>query len=149
MHKDLYFYRVSAEESAKSTALFGLADPDSLSSQSAWLTLLVGLTDSPMASSANVHDELLNRPSKKSSDAEADLHDWRTPLLAYLRDLSVKVDKSVWRSAFKYVLHDDEFYQRTAEDLLLKCLGTDQARIAIEEVHEGICGTHQSAPKIK
>jgi hypothetical protein len=36
-----------------------------------------------------------------------------------------------------------------ADDLLLKCLGPDQARLAMAEVHEGICGTHQSAPKMK
>jgi hypothetical protein len=30
-----------------------------------------------------------------------------------------------------------------------KCLGPDQARVAMGEVHEGICGTHQSAPKMK
>jgi hypothetical protein len=47
------------------------------------------------------------------------------------------------------VLHNDELYRTTAEDLLLKCLGTDQARIAMEEVHEGICGTYQSLPKMK
>jgi hypothetical protein len=35
------------------------------------------------------------------------------------------------------VLHN-ELYRRTAEDLLLKCLGTDQVRIAMGEVHEGI-----------
>jgi hypothetical protein len=39
MHEDLYFFHVSAEESAKPTALIGLADPDSLASQSAWPTL--------------------------------------------------------------------------------------------------------------
>jgi hypothetical protein len=39
--------------------------------------------------------------------------------------------------------------ERTAEDLLLKCLESDQARVAMGEVHEGICGTHQSAPKMK
>jgi hypothetical protein len=110
MHEDLYFCRVSVEESAKPTALVGLADPNSLASQSAWPTLLVSLTDSPVASPANVHDELSNRPSKTSSDVGADLHDWKTPLLAYLRDSSAKVDKSVRRSAFKYVLHDDELY---------------------------------------
>jgi hypothetical protein len=33
--------------------------------------------------------------------------------------------------------------------LLLKCLGPDQARLAMAEVHEGICDTHQSAPKMK
>jgi hypothetical protein len=149
MHKDLYFCRVNAEESAKPTALAGLADPDSLASQSAWLTLPVVLADSHVASLANVYDEFSNRPSKTSSDVGADLHDWRTPLLAYLPDPSAKVDKSVRRSAFKYVLYNDELYRRTAEDLLLKCLGTDQARIAMGEVHEGICGTYQSAPKMK
>jgi hypothetical protein len=74
MHEDLYFCRVSAEELAKPIALVSLADPDSLASQSAWLTLPVGLADSPMASPANVHDELSNRPSKTPSDVGADLH---------------------------------------------------------------------------
>ena len=62
---------------------------------------------------------------------------------------SAKMDKSVRRSTFKYVLHNDELYERTAEDLLLKCLGSYQARVAMGEVHEGICGMHQSAPKMK
>jgi hypothetical protein len=84
MHEDLYFCRLSAEESAKPTTLVGLADPDSLASQSAWPTLPVGLADSPVASPANVHDELSNRPSKTSNDVRANLHDWRTLLLAYL-----------------------------------------------------------------
>jgi hypothetical protein len=98
---------------------------------------------------ANLSEKLSNRPSETSSNIGADLCDWRTPLLAYLRDPSAKVDKSVRRSAFKYMLHNDEFYRRTVKDLLLKCLGSDQARMAMREVHEGICGTHQSALKIK
>jgi hypothetical protein len=102
-----------------------------------------------VADPTNLPEKLSNRPSRTSSDVGADLCDWRTPLLAYLHDPSVKVDKSVWRSAFKYMLHNDELYRRTTEDLLLKCLGSDQARVAMGEVHEGICGTHQSALKIK
>ena len=51
--------------------------------------------------------------------------------------------------AFKYILADGELYRRTAEELLLKCLDSDQVGIAMGEVHEGICGTHQSAPKMK
>ena len=50
--------------------------------------------------------------------------------------------------AFKYILIDDELYRRTTEDVLLKCLDSDQARVAMGEVHEGICGT-LSAPKMK
>jgi hypothetical protein len=46
-------------------------------------------------------------------------------------------------------LINDELYRRTIKDLLLKCLDNDQAKIAMGEVHEGICGTHQSAPKMK
>jgi len=46
-------------------------------------------------------------------------------------------------------LIDDELYRRTAEELLLKCLDSDQAKVAMGEVHEGICGTYQSAPKMK
>jgi hypothetical protein len=70
-------------------------------------------------------------------------------LLAYLRDSSAIVDKSVRQSAFKYVFYNDELYQRTTEDLVLKCLGSDHARVAMGKVHEGICGTHQLAPKMK
>ena len=43
----------------------------------------------------------------------------------------------------------NELYRRTVKDLLLKCLDDDQARVAMGEVHEGVCGTHQSAPKMK
>jgi hypothetical protein len=46
-------------------------------------------------------------------------------------------------------LVDDELYRRTTNDLLLKCLGPDQAKLAIAEVHEGIRGTHQSARMMK
>jgi hypothetical protein len=102
-----------------------------------------------MANPANLPEKLSNRTNGTSSDVGADLYDWRTPLLVYLHNSSAKVDKSVRRSAFKYVLHNDELYQRTAEDLLLKCLDSDQARVAMGEVHEGICGMHQSAPKMK
>lgn len=69
--------------------------------------------------------------------------------MSYLRDPGRGAERNIRRLAFKYVLIDDEFYRRTAEDLLLKCLNLDHARVAMGEVHEGICGTHQSAPKMK
>jgi hypothetical protein len=97
----------------------------------------------------NLPEKLSNQPSGTSSDVGADLCDWRAPLLVYLRDPSAKVDKSVRQSAFKYMLHNDKLYRRTTEDVLLKCLGSDQARVAMGKVHKGICGMHQSAPKMK
>jgi hypothetical protein len=43
----------------------------------------------------------------------------------------------------------DELYCRTVNDIQLKCLGPGDAILAMAEVHKGICGTHQSAPKMK
>ena len=76
-------------------------------------------------------------------------HDWRKPIIDYLCNSSGRVDRAVRRMAFKYTMRDDGLYRRTVEDVLLKCLDEDQARIAMGEVHEEICGTHQSAPKMK
>jgi hypothetical protein len=44
---------------------------------------------------------------------------------------------------------DDELYHRTPSDILLRCLAPYDATLAMVQVHEGICGTHQSAPKMK
>jgi hypothetical protein len=102
-----------------------------------------------VTSLVNSPEKLPNWPNKTSNDVGVDLNDWRTSLLRFLHDPSIKVDKGIRRSAFNYVLHNDELYRRTTEDLLLKHLRSDQVRVAMGEVHEGICGTHQSALKIK
>jgi hypothetical protein len=39
------------------------------------------------------------------------------------------------------VLDNGELYRQMADDLLLKCLGLDQATLAMVEVHKGVCGT--------
>ena len=87
--------------------------------------------------------------AKDDSIIKAKDQDRRVPLISYLRDPGCGAERNIRRLAFKYVLIDDELYRRTAEDLLLKCLDSDQARVTMGEVYEGICGTHQSAPKMK
>jgi hypothetical protein len=67
----------------------------------------------------------------------------------YLQNLSVRTDRNVRRTTFKYVLISDELYLRTGNDVLLKCLGPGDAILDMAEVHEGIYGTHQSASKMK
>jgi hypothetical protein len=49
----------------------------------------------------------------------------------------------------KYVLIGDDMFYRTLEGLLLKCLGPSESNQLLHEVHEGACGTHQSAHKMK
>jgi hypothetical protein len=40
---------------------------------------------------------------------------------------------------------DDGLYRKTINEVLLKCLGEEQAKVAVWEVHDGICIAHQSA----
>jgi hypothetical protein len=75
--------------------------------------------------------------------------DWKIPLVHYLENPSHIADRKVWRRTLKYVMLDNTLYHRTIDGLLLKCLGLDLSKIAVGEVHEGICGTHQSAHKRK
>jgi hypothetical protein len=75
--------------------------------------------------------------------------DWRTSPISYLENPGHIVDRKVQRQALKYVMLGNTLYCRTIDGLLLKCLGSDQSKIAMEEVHQGICGTHQSAHKMK
>jgi hypothetical protein len=83
------------------------------------------------------------------ADDEVDASDWRKPIINYLQNPNIRTDKNIRRTTFKYVLMSDELYRRIVNDVLLKCLGPDDAILAMAEVHEGICGTHQSAPKMK
>src|SRR5690242_1852843 len=62
---------------------------------------------------------------------EAELKDWRKPMVDYLRDRRCVVDQKVRRWAFKFTSVDGELYHRTVDDLLQKCLGPDQARLAM------------------
>jgi hypothetical protein len=75
--------------------------------------------------------------------------DWRLPIIKHLQNSSDTNDRKVRKQSLKYVIIGNEMYRRTVEGLLLKCLDKEKARIAMEEVHEGLCGTHQSAPKMK
>jgi ribonuclease HI len=57
-------------------------------------------------------------------------NDWRRPLTEYINNPSSNQN---W----------------TMEGLLLKCLGEEEVKIAMGEVHEGMCGAHQSAHKMR
>jgi hypothetical protein len=86
---------------------------------------------------------------ESSKTMTIDPDDWRTPLVCYLENLGHIADRKVRRQVLKYVMLDIALYRQTIDGLLLKCMGLDQSKIAMGEIHEGICGTHQSAHKMK
>jgi ribonuclease HI len=114
------------------------------------LTQPIGLTGD--TGLTDVTDRSDRSPDKNSSSVfhgKNEVEYWRKPLVDHLHNPSSSVDRKIRRWALKFILDDGELYCQTANDLLLKCLGPDQARLAMAEVHEGICGTHQSARKMK
>jgi len=96
-----------------------------------------------LAQHASGHQPILNTLSAISAD------DWRKEIIDYLKDPSKKVERRVRFQATKYVLLEDELYYQTVEGVLLKCLGDDEAKSLMGEIHEGVCGALQSAFKIK
>ena len=75
---------------------------------------------------------LTGRPAENSESSatsnikgKAEVADWRVSIVTYLKDPGHGAERNIRRLAFKYVLIDDEFYRRTAEDVLLKCLDSD------------------------
>jgi len=75
--------------------------------------------------------------------------DWRREIADYLKDPTKKVDRKVRFQATKYVLLEGELYYRTIDGVLLKCLDKEESKVLMGEIHEGACGSHQSAFKMK
>jgi ribonuclease HI len=78
-----------------------------------------------------------------------DQEDWRADIFNYLKDSARGAPKRIHYKAMRYVLIGDDMFYRTLEGLLLKCLGPVESNRLLHEVHEGTCGTHQSAHKMK
>jgi hypothetical protein len=78
-----------------------------------------------------------------------DQGDWRADIFNYLKDPARGAPKKIRYRAMKHVLIGDHLFYRTLERLLLKCLGPIDSNRLLHEVHEGTCGTHQSAHKMK
>ena len=75
--------------------------------------------------------------------------DWRKEIVDYLKDPSKKVDREIKFQAAKYVLLEEDLYYRTIDGVLLKCIDKEEAKVLMGEIHEGVCGSHQSAYKMK
>ena len=76
-------------------------------------------------------------------------NDWRIEIANYLRNPIRKVTRKLRYKSTKYVLLDDQLYYKIVDGVLLKCLNQEEAKMLMGEVHEGICGAHQSAYKMK
>jgi hypothetical protein len=71
--------------------------------------------------------------------------DWRKEIVDYLKDPSRKVSRKLRYKSIKFVLLDERLYYKSMDGVLLQCLGQEEAKRMMSEVHDGLCGAHQSA----
>ena len=75
--------------------------------------------------------------------------DWRKPIVNYLENPDVTTCRKIKYKALSYVIVGNEFFKKTLEGVLLKCLGETEAYLANSNTHSGACGTHQACHKMK
>ncbi|KAM2957000.1 hypothetical protein FF2_024063 [Malus domestica] len=80
---------------------------------------------------------------------EATPYDWRKPIMRYLDNPNEKHSRKTRVHATNYVTYQNELYQKGEDGLLLLCLGPQKGARVISEVHEGVCGAHQSGRKMR
>jgi ribonuclease HI len=109
----------------------------------------LSVRESPiMCGALDVHEEEHESAKDDTKIKYAD-GDLRHAIRECIKDPSNTKDQKLRCQALRYTILDDELYHRMVDDLLLKCLGDEQAKVAMGEVQEGLCGTHQSAYKMK
>jgi hypothetical protein len=75
--------------------------------------------------------------------------DWRKEIVDYLEDPSRKVSRKLRYKAIKFVLLDGSLFYKSLDGVLLRCLGPEETKKMMSEVHDGICGAHQLAYRMK
>ncbi|XP_074293723.1 uncharacterized protein LOC141620863 [Silene latifolia] len=81
-----------------------------------------------------------------------DEDDWRQPIVDFLDHQKLPDDPrhkvEIRRRAPKFIHYKGTLYRRSFSGQWLRCLRKDEATEAMHEAHSGICGAHQSGPKL-
>ncbi|KAK9672470.1 hypothetical protein RND81_12G103000 [Saponaria officinalis] len=94
-----------------------------------------------------VNDEVVQVCGLNILESESD---WRSEIIKFLKDPSMKgINPKLKRQSYRYFLIEDELYNKDSQRILLKCLNSDDALLAMTEIHEGVCGAHRSGVKMR
>ena len=78
--------------------------------------------------------------------------DWRQVIIEYLQHGRLLDDKrhkaEVRRRAARFIYYKDTLFRCSFDGSFLCCLGEEEAKQDLEEAYSGICGAHQSGPKL-
>ena len=97
-------------------------------------------------------EDTLVASSMTIDTCEIEVGDWRTPFLDYLLHGYLPLDSAersrVRKRSINYTCINDLLYRRSCDGILLRCLAGSETIEALNEVHAGVCGAHQSGPKL-
>ncbi|XP_024164578.1 uncharacterized protein LOC112171663 [Rosa chinensis] len=84
-------------------------------------------------------------------ELDVPLGDWRFYIIQHLL---MKTDgggsRKIRMLSSKFIIKNGELLRKSPDDdLLLRCLGSEDAQLVMDEVHEGICGAHQAGIKMR
>ncbi|XP_022895322.1 uncharacterized protein LOC111409511 [Olea europaea var. sylvestris] len=78
--------------------------------------------------------------------------DWRQPIIDFLQHQKLpdnpRRKTEIKRRASRFIFYKGTLYRRSFDGVFLRCLSNDEATQVVEEAHSGICGAHQSGPKL-
>ena len=60
----------------------------------------------------------------------------------------LKMTRILKRLAMEFLLDGDVLYKKRKDQVLLRCVDSSEASRIVEEIHEGICGTHANGHKM-
>jgi hypothetical protein len=80
---------------------------------------------------------------------DTEQEDWRKELINYISNPNDAQSRRMRQKALSYTLISNELYRRIVDGVVLKCLSREESKVAMGDVHIGMCGTHQSAYKMR
>ncbi|GKU89055.1 hypothetical protein SLEP1_g3247 [Rubroshorea leprosula] len=105
-------------------------------------------------SSRSIFVEVLDEPSFMKPrimeiSTNPDTPSWTDSIISFLQDGIVPEERQeamkLRKKASRYTLVDGVLYKRSFSLPLLQCLNPYEAEYALQEVHEGVCGSHVGA----
>ncbi|CAM8886700.1 unnamed protein product [Rhodiola kirilowii] len=83
---------------------------------------------------------------------EIEREDWRQPIIDFLDHQKLPADPrhkiEIRRRAPRLIHYKGTLYRRSFLEQWLRCLSEEEAVEVMQEAHAGICGAHQSGPKL-
>ncbi|KAG8491686.1 hypothetical protein CXB51_014947 [Gossypium anomalum] len=132
---DIIFNYIPRDENQMADALATLASIIRVNKEKKMRPIQMSIFKAP-ASCCNIEEE------------EKDDNPWYQDILRYVRDRkypeqATKNDKrTLRRLACNYVFDGNILYKKRKEQVLLRCVDAVEAKLILEEVHEGVCGTN-------